>query len=33
VRRGGSGRPMREVKKARRGVSPAERVPTEGEDP
>jgi xanthine dehydrogenase accessory factor len=30
VRRGGSGRPMREVKKARRGVAPAERVP-EGE--
>jgi len=27
VRRGGSGRPMREVKKARRGVAPAERVP------
>ncbi len=31
VRRGGSGRPMREVKKARRGVAPAERV-TEGEE-
>jgi len=30
VRRGGSGRPMREVKKARRGVAPAERV-AEGE--
>ncbi len=30
VRRGGSGRPMREVKKARRGIAPAERVP-EGE--
>jgi xanthine dehydrogenase accessory factor len=29
VRRGGSGRPMREVKKARRGVAPAERVPPE----
>ena len=29
VRRGGSGRPMREVKKARRGVAPAERVPEE----
>ena len=27
VRRGGSGRPMREAKKARRGVAPAERVP------
>ena len=27
VRRGGSGRPMREVKKARRGVTPAERLP------
>jgi xanthine/CO dehydrogenase XdhC/CoxF family maturation factor len=27
---GGSGRPMREVKKTRRGVAPAERVP-EGE--
>jgi len=27
VRRGGSGRPMREVKKARRGVAPAERAP------
>src|SRR3972149_3653048 len=27
VRRGGSGRPMREVKKARRGVAPAERGP------
>jgi len=27
VRRGGSGRPMREVKRARRGVAPAERVP------
>ncbi|MDP2674982.1 MAG: XdhC family protein [Dehalococcoidia bacterium] len=26
VRRGGSGRPMREVKKARRGVAPSERV-------
>ncbi|MDO8613614.1 MAG: XdhC family protein [Dehalococcoidia bacterium] len=32
VRRGGSGRPMREVKKARRGVAPAERVPPEGEE-
>ena len=31
VRRGGSGRPMREVKKARRGVAPAERVPEQGE--
>ena len=32
VRRGGSGQPMREVKKARRGVAPAERVPSaEGE--
>jgi len=31
VRRGGSGRAMREVKKARRGVAPAERVPPEGE--
>lgn len=32
VRRGGSGRPMREVKRARRGVAPAERVPpAEGE--
>ncbi len=31
VRRGGSGRPMREVKKARRGVAPAERVPPQGE--
>ena len=30
VRRGGSGRPMREVKKARRGVAPTERV-REGE--
>ena len=30
VRRGGSGKPMREVKKARRGVAPAERAP-EGE--
>jgi len=29
VRRGGSGRPMREVKKARRGVTPAERVAEE----
>ena len=27
VRRGGSGKPMREVKKARRGLTPAERVP------
>ncbi len=27
VRRGGSGRPLREVKRARRGVAPAERVP------
>ncbi|HEU4760091.1 MAG TPA: XdhC/CoxI family protein [Dehalococcoidia bacterium] len=27
VRRGGSGRPMLEVKKARRGIAPAERVP------
>ena len=31
VRRGGSGRPMREVKKARRGVAPAERVPPAAE--
>ncbi len=31
VRRGGSGRQMREVKKARRGVAPAERVPPQGE--
>jgi xanthine dehydrogenase accessory factor len=30
VRRGGSGRPMREVKGARRGIAPAERVPPEG---
>lgn len=29
VRRGGSGRPMREVKRARRGIAPAERVPPE----
>jgi len=27
VRRGGSGRPMREVKRPRRGIAPAERVP------
>ena len=32
VRRGGSGRPMREVKKARRGVPPAERVPPQGDE-
>ena len=31
VRRGGSGKPMREVKKARRGIAPAERAP-EGEE-
>ncbi len=31
MRRGGSGRQMREVKKARRGVAPAERVPPPGE--
>ena len=31
VRRGGSGRPMQEVKKARRGVPPAERVEMEEE--
>jgi xanthine dehydrogenase accessory factor len=31
VRRGGSGRPMREVKKARRGVAPSERVPEQRE--
>ncbi|MDO8613149.1 MAG: XdhC/CoxI family protein [Dehalococcoidia bacterium] len=35
VRRGGSGRPMREAKKARRGIAPSERVPpqAEGEEP
>ncbi len=32
ARRGGSGRPMREVKKARRGVAPAERVPTRDDE-
>lgn len=32
VRRGGSGRPMRQVKKARRGVAPAERVPAQEEE-
>ncbi len=32
ARRGGSGRPMREVKKARRGVAPAERVPARDDD-
>lgn len=31
ARRGGSGRPMCEVKKARRGVAPADRLPPEGE--
>ena len=31
VRRGGSGRQMKEVKKARRGVAPAERVPPQGD--
>jgi xanthine dehydrogenase accessory factor len=31
VRRGGSGRTMREVKKARRGVAPTERAPPQGE--
>ena len=30
--RGGSGRPMRQVKKARRGIAPAERVPPEDQD-
>jgi xanthine dehydrogenase accessory factor len=30
ARRGGSGQPMREVKKARRGVAPTDRVPPEG---
>ncbi len=29
ARRGGSGQPMREAKKARRGVAPTERVPPE----
>jgi xanthine dehydrogenase accessory factor len=31
VRRGGSGQPLREVKRARRGVAPAERLPPGGE--
>jgi xanthine dehydrogenase accessory factor len=31
ARRGGSGQPMHEVKKGRRGVAPTERVPPEGE--
>jgi xanthine dehydrogenase accessory factor len=32
ARRGGSGRPMREAKKGRRGIAPAERVPAEGKE-